>query len=386
MVKTSLGVEFMASYTVRQVDLSNAAQVQSFLRLPETIYRGIPQWVPPLQGDATRMLNTRQNPFFQHSTAAFFVAMDSSNQPVARLACLNNRRYNEYNHEKSAFFYLFESKNLPGVSIPLFEKASDWARKEGLNKIVGPKGFTALDGMGLLIEGFDYRPALGIPYNPSYYGALVEQAGYSMSGETLSGYIHPDVFVDQKIDLIAQRVQERRGLRIAQFHSRNDLRKILPVLQDLYNNAIQGTSGNFPITKEEAKTMADQILWFADPALIKIVMKDDRPVGFLFAYPDISEALQRSKGRLFPLGWWYILKELRTTSCIDINGAGMIEEYRGSGGTAILFNELRKSFQNSRYTHGEIVQVGTENERMLRELSSFGITFHKKHLMYSRII
>ena len=122
--------------------------------------------------------------------------------------------------------------------------------------------------------------------------------------------------------------------------------------------------------------MADQMLWFADPHLIKIVMKDEKPVGFLLAYPDISAALQKTKGRLFPFGWITILRELRTTDWININGAGMIEEYRGLGGTAILYSEMFKSvIENPRYRHAEVVQIGLENEKMQREMENFGWIF-----------
>jgi len=376
----------MAAYTIQQIDLSNQKQVKTFLRLPETIYKNNQRWVPPLQSDATRILNLRKNPFFKHSTAAFFLAFDSNGHPVARLACLNHHPFNAYNQEKTAFFYLFEAMNLPGVSIPLFEAAAAYARQQGLNKIIGPKGFSTLDGLGLLSEGFEFRPALGIPYNPSYYVSLVEEAGFQMTEEIVSGFMKRDSYRNPKIDQIAQRVQERRGLTIARFRTRRDLRKVLPLLHDLYNDAIKGTSGNFPITLEEARGMADQILWFADPTMIKIVMKESRPVGFLFAYPDISTALQRTKGHLFPLGWLDILHELRTTRSLNINGAGMIDEFRGSGGTAILFNELIKSTEKSRYTHFEVVQISAKNERMLQELSNLGITFHKKHRLYSRLI
>lgn len=374
----------MATYTVQQVDLSNAKQVQTFLSLPFRLYREIPQWVPPLEMEAARMLDQRKNPFYTHSTAAFFLAIEDDLRPVARLACLNNSRYNAYNHEATAFFYLFESLDLPEASAQLFEAAFAWARGQGLTKIIGPKGFSPLDGLGLLTEGFEHRPALGIPYNPPWYPALIEQAGFGPTAEILSGFVNRDFFMNQKVDLVAQRVQERRGLRVAQFRTRGDLRKLQPQLQELYNDAIQGTSGNYPITAAEAKGLADQLLSFADPKLIKIIMKEERPVGFLFAYPDISEALQRTKGRLFPFGWLDLLITLRNTKLININGAGMIAEYRGSGGTAILFSELRKTGQKSRYTRAEIVQVGADNERMLRDLSSLGITFHKKHRLYAR--
>jgi hypothetical protein len=376
----------MASFTIKQIDLSDKKQVHAFLHLPEDIYKHSAHWVPPLQLDARRMVNPHRNPFFSHSSAAFFLASDNTDRPIARLACLNHRPYNEYNHEATAFFYLFEAFDLPGISIPLFEAAFTWARQQGLTKITGPRGFSVLDGFGLLSEGFEYRPALGIPYNPSYYVTMIEKAGFFASEEIVSGFIRQDDFRDPKIELIAQRVQEKRGLRIAEFRTKKDLRKHIFNLQDLYNDAIKGTSGNYTISAEEARSMANQILWFADPTLIKIIMKDTRPVGFLFAYPDISAALQRTRGRLFPIGWLDILLELGNTKTINLNGAGMVEEYRGSGGTAILFNEILKSITNSRYQHGEIVQVNAKNQRMLQELSNFGITFHKKHLIYTRTL
>lgn len=130
--------------------------------------------------------------------------------------------------------------------------------------------------------------------------------------------------------------------------------------------------------------MAEQILWFADPNLIKVLMKDEQPVGFLLAYPDISRALQATKGKLRPFGWLRILWELKTTLWININGAGIIEEYRGMGGTAVLFDEMAKSVLEGRYQYAHLVQIGTENERMQRELSSFGINFCIAHMMYER--
>ena len=115
-------------------------------------------------------------------------------------------------------------------------------------------------------------------------------------------------------------------------------------------------------------------------------MKDDRAVGFLFAYPDISAALQRTHGRVFPFGWVQLLLELRRTNWININGAGIISEYRGMGGTAVLFNEMAKSLIEGHYMHADLVQIGVENERMQQELSTFGIDFYKMHRIYQRVI
>jgi hypothetical protein len=128
------------------------------------------------------------------------------------------------------------------------------------------------------------------------------------------------------------------------------------------------------------------MLWFADPRLIKIIFKDDQPVGFLFAYPDISAALQRCQGKLWPVGWLDCLLEMRRTKWVNINGAGIIEKYRGLGGTALLFSEMRQSIAEGRFEHADLVQIGADNDKMQRELRDLGIDFYKTHRMYQRTL
>jgi hypothetical protein len=368
---------------VTEIDPTQRRDRQVFLDLPFRIYQGIPQWVPPLEMDARRQLDPGAHPFYQHSQAAFFLAEDTGRY-IGRLAVLENRHYNEYNHEHSAFFYLFECEDNPPAARELFAAGEEWACNRGLDRIIGPKGFTALDGMGLLVEGFEHRPALGIPYNPAYYPALIEAAGFRAAGETVSGYLSRNLAFPAKIHEVSRLVQERKGLSVSRFRKRGDLYKVLPKIRDLYNGAVEGTTGNTPLTDDEALTMADQLLWFADPKLIKIIFKGEQPVGFLFAYPDISEALQRTRGRLFPFGWADILLELRRTKWLNINGMGLVEQYRGMGGTALLFSEMYKTIQESRFEHIDVVQIGVENDRMQNEMSNFGVKFYKKHRMYEK--
>jgi hypothetical protein len=161
---------------------------------------------------------------------------------------------------------------------------------------------------------------------------------------------------------------------------------MLPKLQAMYNDSLEGTTGNTPLTDEEIQTLADQIQWFADPKLIKIVLKDDEPVGFLLAYPDISAAVQRTRGRVFPFGWVDLLLELKRTKWVNVNGAGIIEKYRGLGGTALLFSEMQKSIVEGGFEHADIVQIGVDNDKMQRELRDLGIDFYKTHRLYERAI
>jgi hypothetical protein len=173
-------------------------------------------------------------------------------------------------------------------------------------------------------------------------------------------------------------------MRVISFRSRIDFMKHIPSLQALYNASLEGTTGNIPLTQNDVKTLANQLLWFADPRLIKIIMKDDNPVGFLLAYPDISAAVQRSKGRLFPFGWLRLLVETKKTRWVNINGAAIVEKYRGLGGTAILFSEMYKSILKGKFEHADIVQIGVENEKMQLELRNLGIDFYKTHRLYQR--
>jgi hypothetical protein len=231
------------------------------------------------------------------------------------------------------------------------------------------------------VKGFEHRPAFGLPYNPAYYVDLIEAQGFVKDGESVSGYLGTNLRFPPRIH---ESQKDRPASRTAYRATPADLRP-RPALKELYNNSLEGTTGNTPLTDEEVDSLANQLIWLADPRLIKMVMKDDKVVGFCLAYPDISAALQKTRGRLFPFGWLALLRELRRTDWININGAGLLPEYRGSGGTAILYSEMFKSVsENPRYRNAEVVQIGVENENMQREMENFGVDFYKMHRTYKR--
>lgn len=363
---------------------SDHYRVQQFIELPFRIYRQVKQWVPPLAGDMQMVFNQKKNPFFKHSQAAFFLALLEDGSPVGRLAILNNRNYNTFNNTHTAFFCLFECYQDHAAAYNLFNAGFSWTQKQELDFLVGPKGFTALDGLGLLVKGFDHRPAFGITYNPAYYPELLESVGFSTQSDIVSGYLPYDINFPERVHKISKLVQSRRGLKIVNFRNRSELRKMVPKIMETYNESLIGTTGNVPLTADEVNAIANQLIWFANPRLIKIIEKDHRPVGYLFAYPDISAAVQRTGGKIFPFGWIQFLLEMKKTEWVNINGVGILDQFQGLGGTAILFSEMYKSILEGKFKHAEIVQIGVDNDKMQRELKDMGIDFYKTHRMYQR--
>lgn len=369
---------------IHRLDPADRRAVRRYLDLPFRLYHDNPLWVPPFAGEARAQLDPKRHPFYQHSQAAFFVATEGD-EIVGRLAVLDNRRYNEYHGEQTAFFYHFEAVNDRTVSRALFDAAFDWARRRGLNRLWGPKGFSAVDGQGILIEGFEHRPAMGVPYNPPYYSALLEDAGFRKQLDFISCYIDRSIGLLERFLEVAEKVKQRRGLRTVSFRSKDELRAMIPRIAAVYNQSFVEVQGYTPLSEAEARAIAERILAVADPSLIKLLMKDDEIVGFILAYPDLSAAVQRCRGHLWPTGWLHLMREYGRTEWINFNGAGILAPYRGLGGNALLYAEMYNALWNrAQYQHGDLVQVQETNMRMVQELQAMGVRPYKKHRVYVR--
>ena len=149
---------------IKKLDLNNPDDVKIFIKLPFKIYRHNKQWVPPLISEMKMVLDRSRHPFYRHSEADFFIAEDNG-EVLGRIAVLHNRNYCDYHKTKTGFIYYFESMDDTRISSGLFGAVAAWARQRGLKTLIGPKGFLRSSGMGVLIDGFEFLPSLGIPYN-----------------------------------------------------------------------------------------------------------------------------------------------------------------------------------------------------------------------------
>ncbi len=356
----------------------------AFINFPFKLYQQDPNWIPPLKIDMRKIFKPNY-PFYDYGKAAFFLAHNDDDQIIGRLAVANNHRYNEFHNTKTAFFYYFEVINDNQVARSLFEKGFSWAESQGLTHIMGPKGFTVLDGFGMLVKGFEHQPAFGQPYNPDYYPQLVEALGFTKTKDIYTGWIDRSIEFPEKILKAARLVEKRMGFHAPMLKTKSELKKVINDFKMLYNESLAAPAGNPPLTDEDMDNMVGQLLWIADPRLIKLIYKDGKAVGWMLAYPDVGNALKRINGRLFPLGWLQIMLEARRTNWINLNGIGILEEYQRLGGTAVLFNEIYKSVMDfDQYDYAEMLQMREENINILLEVENVNIKFHKTHRLYER--
>jgi hypothetical protein len=371
---------------VEKVDKTSKADVRRFVDIPFRLYADCPQWVPPIRADVRTMLNPDKHPFYEHSDADFFIAVQDG-RDVGRIGALENRRFNEYQGKHQAQFYLFECIDDQDVAAALFERLFEWARARQLDEVVGPKGFSPFDGYGIQVEGTEHRQMMMMMnYNYDYYPGLVEALGFEKEVDFVSTYIKiADFNVPERIHRIAQRVKERRNLTVYHFKSKLELNRWKDRIGAAYNRTFVDNWEFYPLTEREVAFTFNDLVIAANPRLIKVVLHHDDIVGFILGFPDVSRGLQRANGRLFPFGIFHILRDMRRTKWISLNGAGIVPEYQGLGGNALLYSEMAKTVKSEfDFVHAELTQVAESAVQMRRDLVNLGAKPYKNHRVYRR--
>jgi GNAT superfamily N-acetyltransferase len=309
-------------------------------------------------------------------------------EDVGRIAVIENKPYNQYHDKRQAQFYFFECIENFEVARALFEQAFEWARERGLNQVVGPKGFGPLDGYGLLVEGYEFRPAMTMMnYNPPYYPEFVEKLGFRKEVDFVSCYLSAEKFrLPERVHRIAERAAKRSGLTVKRFKNKRELLKWASRIGKTYNDTFINNWEYYPLSQREIDYVVGEILAIADPRLIKIILHGEDVVGFLFGFADVSAAIQRSKGRLFPFGIIDLLIEMKRTKWAAMNGAGVLPEFQGRGGNALLYSEMEKTIHEFDFKHADLTQVAESAVQMRHDLDNLGGEAYKNHRVFIREI
>jgi len=374
--------------TIEKVDTGNKAQTRRFVALPHRLYQDCPQWVPPLNVDAYMYLNRHKHPFHEHSDVDFFLAVRDG-RDVGRIAAIENKPFNEYHSVKKANFFLFDCEDDPEAAAALFDEVIAWSRGRGLEALVGPKGMGPLDGYGILVFGHEHRQTMTmLNYNHPYYQPLLEALGFEKEVDFVSCFLPADQFrVPDRVERITERVMQRGGLQVKRFKSKRELIAWAPRIGKAYNAAFVQNWEYYPLSGREIDFVVDNIMTIADHRLIKIITHGDEVVGFLFAFHDVSAALQRARGRLFPFGLLDILLELKRTDTVAVNGMGILPEFQGQGGNAMLYSEMGHTlFEFKQFVHVEMTQVAETTRQMRADLKNLNGVEYKNHRVYRRNI
>ncbi|MDD2521576.1 MAG: GNAT family N-acetyltransferase [Anaerolineaceae bacterium] len=362
---------------------------KEFVEFQYKLYEDCPQFVPPFRSDIFMMMNKEKHPFYDHSDSDHFIAKRDG-KVVGKIAALENKPFNEFHHVKDAQFYLFDCIDDQEVANALFDKVTEWARGRGLTHIVGPKGYGPLDGYGIQVEGFEHRQMMNMMnYNYPYYQQLAENYGFVKEVDFVSSYLEPQNYeLPEKIKKAVEIVKKRGRLRVMNFRNKKHVIEWKYKIKDAYNRAFVHNWEYYPLSDRELDYAVDNAIQVVVPSLLNIILnEDDDIVGFVLPFPDVSAAMQKNKGRLGPVGIIRLLRELKTTQWLDFNGIGILPEYQGMGGNALLMDALLKAAQaDKRFIHSELTQVAETAIQMRKDLDNLGVRYYKNHRVYGKNI
>lgn len=374
--------------SIEKVNTDDKSQVKRFVQLPHRLYKDCPQWVPLLDIDAYTYLNRKKHPFHEHSDVDFFLAVRNG-RDVGRIAAIENKPFNQYHNTKKADFYFFDCEDDLEAATALFETVFNWAKARGLNTVMGPKGMGPLDGYGILVFGHEHRNTMTmLNYNHAYYQRLVEAQGFEKEVDFVSCYLPADNFkIPERVERIANRVMQRGHLEVKRFKNKKEMLQWANRIGQAYNDAFVNNWEYYPLSQREIDFVVKNIMMIADYRLIKIIVHDEQVVGFLFAFPDVSAALQRARGRLHPMSLLDLLLEIKRTRSVAVNGMGILPEFQGHGGNAILYAEMGHTLLDfGQFQHVEMTQVAETTEQMRADLKNLNGVEYKNHRVYRKKI
>lgn len=327
-----------AMFTVHEV--KNRADLNRFVKFPDELYKDCPQYVPALHADQVHSLT--KSPSLEYCRHKLWLVKDESGKVAGRICAMINPRYNERYNLKRVRFGWFDCINSQEVADLLISTAEQWARAEGMAEIHGPLYYNTLGKQGMLVEGYENVPPFNCIYNYPYYNDLLQNLGFEKECDWLQYKIVANHGVPDKARRVAKIVEERYNLHFGRLDElkkdKNMLRKFFKVYSDSFSQTVY----NFiPFTDAEIEEEARMSKRFISDKASCVVLDDhEEIVAFGISFPSISEALQKAKGKLFPFGWWYLLKALKNYEVTDLMINGAVPEWQNKGVSAVYYKEM----------------------------------------------
>jgi len=358
--------------TINLIEVKSRKQLKTFIFLPEKLHRGHKNWVPPIYMDEWAYFNPKKNKAFEYSDTLMLLA-EKDGQIVGRIMGIINHRYNEVRREKTARFGYLESIKDQEVVHSLLQRVEQWAREKGMTRIIGPYGFSDQDPEGFLIKGFENRATIATYYNFEWMPEMVEKEGYTKDNDYFVYKIVIPKEVPELYRRVSERILKKGNFELLEFKNKKEIKPwVRPILSLMNETYIESNIyGYAPLDEKEMDALAKKYLPVLDPRFVKGVLKDGQVVAFIVGIPDLTEGIQKARGRLFPFGIFHILRASKKTKQLDLLLGAIKKEYRGQGLDALMGMAMITSSQQAGFeiidTHHEMesnVRVRAEMERV----------------------
>ena len=359
------------------VKIGSKRELHDFIRVPYLIYEHCPQYVPDLESSICELFDPQKNPAFEFSHIQPFVAYSlgddqSAKTPVGRIVGIINRKANERWQTRHVRFALIEFVDDEEVSRALVDAVAQWGRSFGMDAIEGPMGITDFDKEGMLVEDFNLTGTMNTIYNPAYYPRHMEALGFRKAVDWLQVRIQVPQEVPARYARTAQYAREQIGLRVIKLTNSDIIKggygkKVF----DLLNTAYHSIFGFSELSERQVNDFLDKYIKLIDKKLIPVVVNDQEEiVGVAITMGCLSHAMQKAKGRLWPIGWWHLLKAMKwqREESAEMLLVAVRPDYQGMGVNALFFDDLIPIYNQYGFRWAE---TGPQLEDNVRELSQW---------------
>ncbi|MCD4696815.1 MAG: hypothetical protein K8S16_11310 [Bacteroidales bacterium] len=358
-------------------EVSTEKGLKQFVLFPYKLYKHDKFWVPPIISDELSVLKPKSNPSFESCDVKMWLAYKDG-QISGRICAIINRDYNKMHNTKFGRISRVEFYDDTEVSKALFKVAEDWLLKMGMDTVHGPLGFNNLDNQGLLIEGFDYLPSIASVYHKPYYQKHFEKAGYSKENDWIEFRLTLGEKASKKGSRGAEIVKKRYGFEVSKFNSNKELAKYIHPVFELLNKSFLDLPYVTPLSKKMIEAVGKKYFKVVNPKFVRIVKKDGKMAAFVIALPSLSEAMQKANGKVFPFGFYHIMKALKKPKVVDLMLTGVLPEYQSAGAAVILFAEIQQEMLAQGINQMETTGIFETNHNVISNWKNYDHIQHKR--------
>jgi len=364
------------------VAVSTRRERKLFFNYPWDLYRGDPNWVPPLRIVKKELLNYRRHPFYDTAEIQTFVALRDG-KPCGRVAAIKNDAHNDWYHEKRGFFGFYESEEDEEATGRLFDAARDWFGERGIEAIRGPVNPSLNYELGTLVEGFDDPPWFMMTYGKPYYDRLIKGYGFRKSQDMFAFWGHVDMLdaISKRLTPLSDNILERFNLVCRQFDVKRFDEEIASFLE-IYNQSLVSTWGFVPMSDGEVKKQAAGMKQMIVPELTTMAEIDGKPIGTMFGLLDFNPRIKEMDGRLLPFGFLKLLRNRQAITKMRFISANVLPEYQSWGIGLALVARLVPDILKWGIKEAEFSWVLESNHLSYKTLKKGGAKITKRYRVY----